>query len=68
MAHVFNTNFNKSTNIPWGRGNGWVVFSMSELLAVIPRNHKEYDFIIEFYNTLCNELIKISMETECGIN
>lgn len=38
---------------PWGRGNGWVVFSMTELLEVLPEDHPKRNDLIEFLNTLC---------------
>ena len=41
------------TNVPWGRGNGWVVFSMTELLEVLPEDHPKRNDLIEFLNTLC---------------
>ena len=37
------------TRIPWGRGNGWVLFSLSELLLVIPKEHKHYEEIKGFF-------------------
>ena len=36
-----------------GRGNGWVVFSMTELLEVLPEDHPKRNDLIEFLNTLC---------------
>ena len=32
MSHVYDFKYDSKTNVPWGRGNGWVVFSMTELL------------------------------------
>ncbi len=36
MSHVYDYARQTATGIPWGRGNGWVLFSLSELLAVLP--------------------------------
>ena len=33
LGHVYNLKYQKCTRIPWGRGNGWVLFSLTELLA-----------------------------------
>ncbi|ACB74645.1 glycoside hydrolase family 88/105 protein [Opitutus terrae] len=39
MAHVYDFSRKMATGVPWGRGNGWVIFSLSELLAVLPSDH-----------------------------
>jgi rhamnogalacturonyl hydrolase YesR len=39
MSHVFDFKQRLATEVPWGRGNGWVLFSLSELLAVLPEEH-----------------------------
>lgn len=53
MSHVYDFKYDTATGVPWGRGNGWVVFSMSELLEVLPENHEKRADLIEFFNTLC---------------
>ena len=49
MSHVYNLKYDMPTRIPWGRGNGWVLFSLSELLLVIPKEHKHYEEIKGFF-------------------
>lgn len=53
MSHVYDFKYDSKTNVPWGRGNGWVVFSMTELLEVLPEDHTKRNDLIEFLNTLC---------------
>lgn len=53
MSHVYDFKYDTKTNVPWGRGNGWVVFSMTELLEVLPEDHPKKNDLIEFLNTLC---------------
>ena len=52
MSHVYDFKYDSKTNVPWGRGNGWVVFSMTELLEVLPEDHPKRNDLIEFLNTL----------------
>ncbi|MCE3200839.1 glycoside hydrolase family 88 protein [Paenibacillus sonchi] len=52
MSHVYDFKHNKPTNVPWGRGNGWVFFSLSELLEVMPETHVEREELLTFYNEL----------------
>ena len=53
MSHVYDFKYDSKTNVPWGRGNGWVVFSMTELLEVLPEDHPKKNDLIEYLNTLC---------------
>ena len=53
MSHVYDFKYDSKTNVPWGRGNGWVVFSMTELLEILPEDHPKRNDLIEFLNTLC---------------
>lgn len=49
MSHVFNLNHKKKTMVPWGRGNGWVLFALTELLDVLDERHIYYRDILDFY-------------------
>jgi unsaturated rhamnogalacturonyl hydrolase len=53
MSHVYDFKFDKPTRIPWGRGNGWVLFSLTELLAVLPEDHQQRDELLQFFRELC---------------
>lgn len=59
MAHVYDFKYETSTYIPWGRGNGWVLFSLSELLAVLPESHELRDELIDFFRTLAAGYAKL---------
>lgn len=52
MSHVFDFKYGKPTRIPWGRGNGWVLFSLSELLEQLPENHKDRDALLAMFREL----------------
>ncbi|WP_235960727.1 glycoside hydrolase family 88/105 protein [Paenibacillus silvestris] len=53
MHHVFDFKFSKGNGVPWGRGNGWVLFSLTELLAVMPSEHPERPELLAFFRELC---------------
>ena len=65
MSHVYNLSFEKPTCVPWGRGNGWVLFSLSELLMVLPENHEYFDEIKTFFTELSEGFLN-SMDS-CGM-
>ncbi|GAA0136669.1 hypothetical protein YSY43_35100 [Paenibacillus sp. YSY-4.3] len=52
MHHVFDDKFGKPNGVPWGRGNGWVIFSLTELLTIMPPEHKLRPELLEFYRKL----------------
>ncbi|MCH5188030.1 MAG: glycoside hydrolase family 88 protein [Oscillospiraceae bacterium] len=53
MSHVFDLRHGIKTGVPWGRGNGWTVFSLSELLMFMPEDHELRPELEEFFKTLC---------------
>ncbi|MGW7163381.1 glycoside hydrolase family 88/105 protein [Paenibacillus taichungensis] len=53
MSHVYDFKYGQSTQIPWGRGNGWTLFSLSEVLEAMPAEHSERPALIAFFNELC---------------
>lgn len=54
MHHVYDLKFNKPNGVSWGRGNGWVIFSLTELLEVMPENHVVRSELLQFFIELCN--------------
>ncbi|MCC8169150.1 MAG: glycoside hydrolase family 88 protein [Oscillospiraceae bacterium] len=62
MSHVYDFKYDTKTGVPWGRGNGWVVFSMTELLEVLPEDHEKRNDLIEFLNTLCEGYLNLQDE------
>lgn len=52
MSHVHSFKYNTATYVPWGRGNGWAFFSLSEVLAVLPEDHERRGELLAFFNEL----------------
>ena len=59
LSHIYDTHYHVQTKVPWGRGNGWVLFSLTELLAVMPDNDPEREEILEIFQTLCGGYLKL---------
>ncbi|MBD0378697.1 glycoside hydrolase family 88/105 protein [Paenibacillus sedimenti] len=53
MSHVFDFKYGKATGIPWGRGNGWTLFSLTEVLEALPVDHSARPELVAFFNELC---------------
>ncbi|MDQ1909645.1 glycoside hydrolase family 88 protein [Paenibacillus sp. GD4] len=63
MSHVYDFKYNTATYIPWGRGNGWCLFSLSEILAVLPEEHPDRPAILDFYNEMCEGVAALQCES-----
>lgn len=63
MSHIFDTKFDKANRIPWSRGNGWVLFSLSELLNELPENHKQREELVEFFNQMVTGILNYQDQT-----
>ncbi|MGF9700563.1 glycoside hydrolase family 88/105 protein [Paenibacillus sp. MABNR03] len=53
MSHVYDFKYDQATRIPWGRGNGWTLFSLTEVLEALPEEHPDRPALIDFFNELC---------------
>ena len=52
LSHVYDFMMDTATGMPWGRGNGWCFFSLTELLGVMPKEYRDYPFLLHFYQEL----------------
>jgi rhamnogalacturonyl hydrolase YesR len=41
LSHVYDARHEVATGVPWGRGNGWALFSLVEVLDRTPADHPE---------------------------
>ncbi|WP_438447848.1 glycoside hydrolase family 88/105 protein [Gorillibacterium sp. sgz5001074] len=53
MSHVYFVRHGKANGIPWGRGNGWTVFSLSELLPALPEEHPARAELLQLFRDQC---------------
>ncbi|OPH56312.1 glycosyl hydrolase [Paenibacillus ferrarius] len=63
MSHVFDFKYQKPTGIPWGRGNGWTLFSLTEVLEVLPSEHLNRAALVEFFNELCEGYVELQADS-----
>lgn len=62
MAHMMCLRHGKNNGIPWSRGNGWVIFSLSELLMVLPENHPDHDALLRHFIDLTEGYLALQDE------
>lgn len=59
FSHVYDFTRSLATGIPWGRGNGWVLFSLTELLAVLPKTHPLRSDLLDLFNSLAEGVLRV---------
>lgn len=62
MSHVYDFVRGRATGIPWGRGNGWVLFSLTELLTILPHDHAKRPELLRFYRDLSQGYLALQGE------
>lgn len=59
MSHVYDFKHETPTYVPWGRGNGWVLFSLAEVLEALPVDHVDREPLLVFYRELCEGYLRL---------
>lgn len=49
FSHIFFVEENKANRVPWGRGNGWVLLALSEVLTLLPQDYHGREEILSVY-------------------
>lgn len=62
MAHMRCMRHNEKNDIPWSRGNGWVIFALSELLLRLSEDHPKRAELLEFFFTLTEGYLALQDE------
>ncbi|WP_293895601.1 MULTISPECIES: glycoside hydrolase family 88/105 protein [unclassified Sphaerochaeta] len=62
MSHVYDFDRNIATGIPWGRGNGWALFSLSELLLVLAQSHPKREALLTLFRNLSSGCLRLQDE------
>ncbi|MBD2869324.1 glycoside hydrolase family 88/105 protein [Paenibacillus arenilitoris] len=63
MSHVFDFKYGQATRVPWGRGNGWCLFSLSELLEKLPAGHPDREALLAMFRELCAGVAALQAES-----
>lgn len=63
MSHVYDFKYGQATRVPWGRGNGWVLFSLTELLEHLPAGHRDRGALLSFYREMCAGVAELQSDS-----
>lgn len=49
FSHIFFIDDNMKSGIPWGRGNGWIAVTLTEILGILPSGTSGWQKALEIY-------------------
>lgn len=59
FTHIYFVDVNQKNNVPWGRGNGWVMVALSDFLENAPTSVKGYDKLMALYKRYVDGVCKL---------
>ena len=62
FSHVYDLDRGCATGIPWGRGNGWVLFSLAYFLDGLKDKPENYEELLKLFFTLSSSYRKLQGE------
>ena len=62
FSHIFFLNSGRSNNIPWGRGNGWVFITLSDVLEKLPHNIDGKSELLALYRTFAEGITAVQAD------
>lgn len=65
FSHIYFWEEGVKNSIPWGRGNGWIALSMSEMLLHIPTSNPAHETIRKVFAEFCEGIAAV--QDECGL-
>lgn len=58
FSHIYFVKEEKANRIPWGRGNGWVLLALSEVLLLLPKEYHGRDEILKLFCRFAQGILK----------
>ncbi len=49
FSHIFFVDKETPNRIPWGRGNGWIAYAMTEVLMALPEEYKDREALLSLF-------------------
>ncbi len=60
FGHVYDFKFHENTDIPWGRGNGWYLFSLTDVLKNLTKKDENHAYFLKIYNEQIAGLLAVN--------
>lgn len=62
LGHVYSVTRKMLCGVPWSRGNGWCIFTLSEVLEYMPTDHPRRREVLDFFKELSEGYLKLQDE------
>ena len=59
FSHIYFLNTQKPNNIPWGRGNGWVYVTLTDILEKLPESFEGREEIMALYREFTESIVSL---------
>lgn len=63
FSHIYFLKQGEKNNIPWGRGNGWIAFAMSEILMHVEKDNPAFEAVLKVFREFCEGLAALQSES-----
>ncbi len=57
-SHIYFVKEDCPNRIPWGRGNGWVLLALSEVLLIMPKEYEGYATVLQIFRTFAKGVLR----------
>lgn len=58
FSHIYFPDTKLPNRIPWGRGNGWMALTLTEIIRFLPESYSEKQEIIALFQEFCEGILK----------
>ncbi|MBR1969237.1 MAG: glycoside hydrolase family 88 protein [Clostridia bacterium] len=62
FSHIYFMNDEQMSRVPWGRGNGWIFFAISEVLQLMDKKHAKYNEIVSLFAEFAEGILSYQEE------
>ncbi len=62
FSHIFFPDTGLMNRIPWGRGNGWIMLTLTEILGNISKEHPDYGFYSDMLKEFAEGVLTLQDE------
>lgn len=65
FSHIFFVDENVMSGIPWGRGNGWIAVTLTEILTLLPADDPRWCSVLALYQQFMQGIL--ACQDDCGM-
>lgn len=59
FSHIYFIDDEEKSNVPWGRGNGWVMVALADFLENVPKEYEHYQEIADIFKQFTEGIVNV---------